>query len=261
MKNELISAVDFLSELLSKKVPQNHADQFRASLLRALSTHYQDHWFPEKPFRGSAYRCIRINHKMDPIIAQAGAACGFTEEKLFSLFPNEFTMWVDPREVSYRIGEEGSIALLYEGKEGSNVESTNCKDHFLGEEDLIQSPSRSPSPPSPSRSPVMKANSSPSPPPVCLSPQTINRTNNYHNNNMTGNYHHYSHHQNYQQQQQQRLSPVHYHQPHHFQQNDQQAYDQSSSAFFRTCKDQLRYIFPESNESMNFEYFSTFVAS
>lgn len=30
---------------------------------------------------------------------------------------SELTMWIDPREVSYRIGENGSICVLYEYKE------------------------------------------------------------------------------------------------------------------------------------------------
>ena len=31
-------------------------------------------------------------------------------------------MWIDPLEVSYRIGENGSICVLYEFKEGSSNE-------------------------------------------------------------------------------------------------------------------------------------------
>jgi hypothetical protein len=37
---------------------------------------------------------------------------------IHSAFPSELTMWIDPKEVSYRIGENGSICVLYEYKEG-----------------------------------------------------------------------------------------------------------------------------------------------
>ncbi len=77
------------------------------------SEHYQHHWFPQAPCRGSGYRCLRINHKMDPLIGKAASAVGFTQEQLFSSLPVELTLWVDPYEVSYRIGEDGSTCVLY----------------------------------------------------------------------------------------------------------------------------------------------------
>lgn len=76
--------------------------------------HYKHHWFPEKPSKGSGYRCIRINHKMDPIISKAASQIGLGQPQLRQLLPSELTLWVDPYEVSYRIGEDGSICVLYE---------------------------------------------------------------------------------------------------------------------------------------------------
>jgi hypothetical protein len=55
---------------------------------------------------------------MDPIIGQAGEGCGLSATFLHQTFPSELTMWIDPLEVSYRIGENGSICVLYEYKEG-----------------------------------------------------------------------------------------------------------------------------------------------
>jgi len=58
---------------------------------------------------------------MDPVIAQAGEACGINPDVIHATFPSELTMWIDPLEVSYRIGENGSICVLYEFKDnGSN---------------------------------------------------------------------------------------------------------------------------------------------
>ncbi|KPP58231.1 protein BTG2-like, partial [Scleropages formosus] len=76
--------------------------------------HYKHHWFPEKPQKGSGYRCIRINHEMDPLIGRAANQVGLSAHRLFELLPRELTLWVDPFEVSYRIGEDGSICVLYE---------------------------------------------------------------------------------------------------------------------------------------------------
>ncbi|KAH0512757.1 Protein BTG1 [Microtus ochrogaster] len=105
--------------------------------------HYKHHWFPEKPCKGSGYRCIRINHKMDPLIGQAAQRIGLSSQELFRLLPSELTLWVDPYEVSYRIGEDGSICVLYEASpaggstpnNSSNVQMVDsrisCKEELL----------------------------------------------------------------------------------------------------------------------------------
>lgn len=114
MKDEIQSAVDFLTNILrtASSLDANQLDTFNRTLCNMLYSHYQNHWFPEKPFRGSGYRCIRINHKMDPLVAKAGLNSGLNANELFTVFPNELTIWVDPQEVSYRIGENGSVGVL-----------------------------------------------------------------------------------------------------------------------------------------------------
>ena len=121
MKLEVQSASNFLTHIvrLSKRnVSESKLGKFRNSLIEVLRRRYRDHWFPEKPFKGSGYRCIRINGKMDSIIGQAGEGCGLSSTFLHQTFPSELTMWIDPLEVSYRIGENGSICVLYEYYEG-----------------------------------------------------------------------------------------------------------------------------------------------
>lgn len=114
MFREVKSAVDFLANILrTAKVNLKSIEIFQRTLQTLLCNRYQDHWFPEKPFKGSGYRCIRINHKMDPLITQAGSACDLSRERLHKFLPHELTVWIDPKDVSYRIGEEGSVGLLY----------------------------------------------------------------------------------------------------------------------------------------------------
>ncbi|KAF4094080.1 hypothetical protein AMELA_G00008610 [Ameiurus melas] len=116
MKAEVASAVNFIIRLLRVKglLSEEQLQHFSRSLEEALGEHYKDHWFPDAPFRGSGYRCIRINHKMDPLVGKAAYAIGLSRKQLLFLLPCELTMWVDPYEVSYRIGENGSIGVLYE---------------------------------------------------------------------------------------------------------------------------------------------------
>jgi len=103
MKSEIDSAVNFLSNILRSGDVGLTADQlisFRRCLATTLVTRYRDHWFPDRPQRGSAYRCVRIvNRKLDRLLASAAAAAGVPEPLLERLLPTELTLWVDPDEV------------------------------------------------------------------------------------------------------------------------------------------------------------------
>ena len=121
MKLELHSASNFLVHLVRlssrSSINDGQLEKFRLSLVEVLRRRYRDHWFPEKPFKGSGYRCIRINSRMDPVVAQAAEVASLNSEQVHATFPSELTVWIDPLEVSYRIGENGSICILYEFKE------------------------------------------------------------------------------------------------------------------------------------------------
>ncbi len=123
MKEEIDSAIDFLLGILKKRnLTSDELDNFEISLANILVSHYQDHWFPDKPYKGSAYRCMRIvNKQMDPLLARAGAQSGISESQLLRTLPPEFTMWVDPDEVSYRIGEDGSVGVIFDRQNGNHV--------------------------------------------------------------------------------------------------------------------------------------------
>jgi protein Tob/BTG len=125
MKLELQSASNFLVHLVRlgrANLSETQLERFQNAVIEVLQRRYRDHWFPEKPYKGSGYRCIRINGKLDPVIVQAGETCGLSPTIIRSTFPSELTMWIDPLEVSYRIGENGSICVLYEFKEGPSNE-------------------------------------------------------------------------------------------------------------------------------------------
>ncbi|KAK7130039.1 hypothetical protein R3I94_009093 [Phoxinus phoxinus] len=123
MKPEINAAVGFLSRFLRIKghVNDRQLQTFNQSLQDILAEQYKHHWFPDRPNKGSGYRCIRINHKMDPLVGQAGQRIGLSIQQLYLLLPSELTLWVDPFEVSYRIGEDGSICVLYESLPITNV--------------------------------------------------------------------------------------------------------------------------------------------
>lgn len=131
MRLEVHSAADFLMNLLrvhkgvkqSNSLPENQLQHFKGSLQQLLVLHFRSHWYPDVPTKGSGYRCIRINGRMDPIVEKAGSDAGLLPRTLSKMLPPELTLWIDPAEVSYRIGENGSICVLYDSQSRSSPSS------------------------------------------------------------------------------------------------------------------------------------------
>lgn len=70
--------------------------------------------------KGSAFRCIRINGETsEPLIEKAASNCGLNVITIRRQLPAELTLWIDPNTVCYRIGENGSISVLYDGNRAS----------------------------------------------------------------------------------------------------------------------------------------------
>jgi len=115
MLKEVHTAIFFLKEILARNslIADDKIDKFCSVLERLLYQKFEKHWHPQKPFLGSAFRCIRITQiYMDPDFDKAASLSGLTIKDLLLTLPQEFTMWIDPDDVSYRIGEEGSICSL-----------------------------------------------------------------------------------------------------------------------------------------------------
>jgi len=145
MRREVVSAVNFLSAFLSSRngIPADEVDRFRRCLCQVLALRYSEHWFPERPCKGSAFRCIRIvKRRMDPVVSQAAAESGIAETRLQQLLPSELTLWVDPNDVSYRFGEDGSIGVLLDASKTPESSSTwdifeSCRNELLKCSDLV----------------------------------------------------------------------------------------------------------------------------
>lgn len=115
MKLEVQYAVEFIITLLRKKCKINSkVEHFRREITNLLMKHISEHWYPKNSLQGSGYRCIRIQSlKIDPIVLKAARACGFNYKIFSDIFPEDFTLWIDPYDVCYRIGEYGSCSPLY----------------------------------------------------------------------------------------------------------------------------------------------------
>ncbi|KAK9399883.1 protein Tob2 [Crotalus adamanteus] len=113
MHLEIKVALNFIISYLYNKLPRRRADLFGEELERLLKKKYEGHWYPEKPLKGSGYRCVHIGETVDPVVEMAAKRSGLAVEDVRANVPEELSVWVDPFEVSYQIGEKGSVKVLY----------------------------------------------------------------------------------------------------------------------------------------------------
>ncbi|XP_034489546.1 protein Tob1 isoform X2 [Drosophila innubila] len=113
MHIEIQVALNFVISYLYNKLPRRRVNIFGEELEKALRDKFQGHWYPEKPFKGSAYRCLKTGDPIDAVLARAARESGVPISDILENLPNELSVWVDPGEVSYRIGEKGAVKILY----------------------------------------------------------------------------------------------------------------------------------------------------
>ncbi|XP_006980253.2 protein Tob2 [Peromyscus maniculatus bairdii] len=113
MQLEIKVALNFIISYLYNKLPRRRADLFGEELERLLKKKYEGHWYPEKPLKGSGFRCVHIGETVDPVVELAAKRSGLAVEDVRANVPEELSVWIDPFEVSYQIGEKGTVKVLY----------------------------------------------------------------------------------------------------------------------------------------------------
>ena len=113
MQLEIQVALNFIISYLYNKLPRRRVNIFGEQLERQLKNKYEGHWYPDKPFKGSGYRCIHVGEKVDPVVEQAAKESGLDLEDVRNNLPQDLSVWIDPYEVSYQIGEKGAVKVLY----------------------------------------------------------------------------------------------------------------------------------------------------
>lgn len=131
MQVELQVALTFLVSFLYNKLPRRRVNQFAEELAKALRIKFRGHWYPEKPFKGSAFRCIKTAPPLDPVFQVAARESGVDLRDVRDHLPADLSIWIDPGEVSYRLGERGPARLLFSEQEAASLNLTSfCPETF-----------------------------------------------------------------------------------------------------------------------------------
>lgn len=137
MHLEVKVALNFIVSYLYNKLPRRRADLFGEELEQILVSRYEGHWYPEAPLRGSAFRCLHLGAAGDPVVDLAAKRSGLDTEEVRANVPPELSVWIDPFEVSYQIGEKGAVKVLYmEDPPGLGTDSEISDEFGLSEGEM-----------------------------------------------------------------------------------------------------------------------------
>ena len=118
MRLEITSAANFLVHLMGDNLKMKDKERFRKSLIQVLHRRYRGHWMPDKPFNGCGFRAIRIREGyFDGCVELACEEAYIPTAKVRKALPSNIMFWIDPFEVTYRIGDFGCLVEIYSYKE------------------------------------------------------------------------------------------------------------------------------------------------
>ncbi|CAN8002706.1 unnamed protein product, partial [Ixodes hexagonus] len=137
MQVEIQVALNFLVSFLYNKLPRRRVNQFAEELDRALRRKFRGHWYPDKPYRGSAFRCVKTSPPLDPVFQVAARESGLDLRDVRENLPPDLSIWIDPGEVSYRLGEKGVAQILLGGSTPSSAETRTVTNNSPGIDETL----------------------------------------------------------------------------------------------------------------------------
>jgi hypothetical protein len=101
MLEEVTEAAKWWKLRLPSSIAAHMAEKFQQQLIKLLTQKYDGHWHPKDRGRGSGFRTLSYDHRIDPILLQASEAAGIKNiERL--LESSRFIMFVNPGEVKVK---------------------------------------------------------------------------------------------------------------------------------------------------------------
>jgi hypothetical protein len=136
VKPQLQSAVDaavwWWGDFLKKSsLPLDVGKKFEDVLRELIIQKISDHWYPDMPAKGQAFRSLLVDKKahVDPLLSKAATTVGIDSFLSYFSKVDSVLMWIDPDVVIARIAYTGYSAVPPEDKilYRSNLGTSNLK--------------------------------------------------------------------------------------------------------------------------------------
>lgn len=101
MHIEVQVALNFVISYLYNKLPRRRVNIFGEELEKALKDKFRGHWYPDRPCRGSAFRCLKTGGPLDPVLERAARESGVPVRDVLEHLPRDLAVWVDPGKHYY----------------------------------------------------------------------------------------------------------------------------------------------------------------
>lgn len=118
MHLEIQLALNYLATHLYNKLPRRRINLFTELLTITLKQKFLNHWYPQSPEKGSAFRCLKTT---DPLLKLAAIESNLNYNDIIDNLPKDLCIWIDPGEVSYRVVEGGQSVVLWRGITAAGV--------------------------------------------------------------------------------------------------------------------------------------------
>jgi hypothetical protein len=151
MKTETTAAIDYLVEKLGhvtncppiQNLTTEQKDELKNTLDSLISERLVGHWYPDKPLKGSAFRCLQITADegyVHPLLIEGFQKIGISTTDLLRAFDKGLSIWIDPNEVSCQHGR-GAIFPVYKkiGDQKVTATKSNSSNAAMNMNSIINS--------------------------------------------------------------------------------------------------------------------------
>ena len=116
LQQELEAAAKYwVSQLRASDLKDDQGDRFRENIKTTFREKFKDHWYPNQPERGQAYRSISIDRGVaDPLLDEAARAADINDFRRRLPADMDMIMWVDPGNVSVRYNNSNRTHVLFQ---------------------------------------------------------------------------------------------------------------------------------------------------